>query len=54
MLVPKPDGSMPFCINYRKLNGVSSFDAYPMPQVDSLLEVIGGARMLSTIDLNKG
>lgn len=39
---------------FRRFNAVSAFDAYPMPQVDALLDVIGEAQLLSNIDLTKG
>nr|XP_042705994.1 uncharacterized protein LOC122173677 [Chrysemys picta bellii] len=54
VLVPKPDGMTRFCIDFREVNAISRFDAYPMPRVDELLERLGGARYLSTIDLTKG
>ncbi len=53
-LVPKTDGSVPFCVDYRKVNAVSKFDAYPMPRVDELLDRLGTARIYSTLDLTKG
>ena len=44
MLVGKPDGSIRFCVDYRKVNEVSRFDAYPMPRVDELLDRLGTAQ----------
>ncbi len=54
VLVPKMDGSVRFCVDYRKVNAVSKFGAYPMPRVDELLDRLGSARFYSTLDLTKG
>ena len=54
VLVPKPDGTYRFCNDFRKLNEASAFDAYPMPRVDELIEQLGPARFISTLDLTKG
>ncbi|KAL1274384.1 hypothetical protein QQF64_027198 [Cirrhinus molitorella] len=54
VMVPKPDGTLRFCNDFRRLNEVSEFDSYPMPRVDELLERLGRARFISTLDLTKG
>ncbi|KAL0163484.1 hypothetical protein M9458_042880 [Cirrhinus mrigala] len=54
VMVPKPDGTPRFCNDFRKLNEVSEFDAYPMPRVDELLDRLGRARFITTLDLTKG
>ncbi len=54
VLVPKTDGSVRFCVDYRKVNAVSKFDASPMCRVDELLDRLGAARFYSTLDLTKG
>ena len=41
VLVAKKDGSLRFSVDYRKVNEVSRFDAYPMPRVDKLLDRLG-------------
>jgi hypothetical protein len=54
VLIPKPNGTWRFCNDFRKLNEVSKFDAYPMPRVDELFERLGKARYITTLDLTKG
>ncbi|XP_054841809.1 uncharacterized protein LOC129333892 [Eublepharis macularius] len=54
VLVPKPDGSVRFCVDYREVNKVAKFDAYPMPRADVLIDQLGTARYLSALDLTKG
>nr|XP_033806336.1 uncharacterized protein LOC117363128 [Geotrypetes seraphini] len=54
VIVPKADGTPRFCIDFRQLNEVSQFDAFPMPRVDDLLDRLGQAQYLSTLDLTKG
>ncbi|CAM5125626.1 unnamed protein product [Eretmochelys imbricata] len=48
------DGEIHFCVDYRKLNAVIHPDNYPMPRTDELLEKLGQAQFISTLDLTKG
>ncbi|KAK9537970.1 hypothetical protein VZT92_005538 [Zoarces viviparus] len=54
VLVPKKDDSLRFCIDFRYLNSVSHFDPYPMPRIDDLVERVGRAKYITTLDLSKG
>ena len=42
-VVKKKDGSIQTCVHYWKLNTVTKFDAYPMPQVDEMLDQVSNA-----------
>jgi hypothetical protein len=54
VLVKKRDKSWRFCADYRKLNAKTVFDPQPMPRVDDLVENVGNAKFISTLDLAKG
>ena len=41
-------------MDYRKLNQVARFDAYPTPRVEEALERVGPATFISTLDLARG
>ena len=54
VLVQKKDGTNRFCIDYRKLNQTSVFDAEPIPDVDLLFTKLSNKRYFSKMDLTKG
>ena len=54
VLVTKKDGSIRFCVDYRKLNSLTQKDAYPLPRIDTCLDTLSGAVWYSTFDLRSG
>ncbi|XP_057691272.1 uncharacterized protein LOC130915330 [Corythoichthys intestinalis] len=54
VLVRKKDGGVRWCVDYRALNNLTVKDAYPLPQIEECLDVVGGATMFSTLDLQSG
>ena len=54
ILVPKKDGTTRLCVDYRKLNAVTLGDPYPLPHVKDLINDIGKAKYITSLDLTKG
>jgi len=54
VLAKKKDGSPRLCIDYRRLNDITESDAYPMPDLNTLIRQMRGAKVFSVIDLKSG
>lgn len=54
VLVRKKDGSIRLCVDYQRLNSVTPADAYPMLHIDGLIDRMGQARCIMTLDLSRG
>ena len=54
VLVKKPDGTVRFCVDFRKLNRVTVFDPEPIPNPDELMTKLSRAKYFSKVDLSKG
>ncbi|GBG72311.1 hypothetical protein CBR_g11240 [Chara braunii] len=54
LFVPKKEGELRMCIDYRGLNAITVKNAEPLPRVDDLLDRVQGAKYFSKIDLKSG
>ena len=49
----KGDGSLRFCVDYRKLNAMTKKDQYPLPLIDETLARVAHAKVFTKIDIRQ-
>jgi hypothetical protein len=54
LFVPKPNGSLRFCVDFRALNTVTEPSAAPIADQRDVLDSLQGAKVFSTLDLCSG
>ena len=54
VVVRKKDGSIRFCVDFRKLNNKTVKDAYAIPRIEDTLHLLAGARYFTKLDLRSG
>ena len=51
-LIPKSDGSMRFCVDYRRLNELTVRNSYPLPRMEDCLDSLREAAFFKMLDCN--
>ena len=54
LFVPKPDGSIRLCVDYRQLNKLTIANKYPLPLMTELRDRVAGATIFTKLDLKDG
>jgi len=54
LCVPKPDGSLRLCVDYRNLNKLTILNKYALPLTDELQDRVAGAKVFTKLDLKDG
>ena len=54
VLVPKPDGLIRYCTDYRKISVLSKTDSFPIPKMEDCIDWIGNTKYITKCDLLKG
>ena len=54
VIVRKKDGTIRFCVDFRKLNNKTIKDAYAIPRPEETLHLLAGAKYFTKLDLRSG
>lgn len=53
-LCAEKDGTLRFCVDYRRLNALTVRDSYPIPRMDECIDSLADATIFTTLDANSG
>jgi hypothetical protein len=51
LFIPKKDGKKRLCVDYRKLNAITTKDRYALPLANELRDRLNGAKVFTKLDL---
>ncbi len=51
LFVPKKDGSLRLCVDYRKLNNITVKNSYPLPLISEIQDRLQGAKIFTKFDI---
>jgi len=51
LFVPKPDGKLRLCVDYRNLNKLTILNRYPLPLMGELKDRVAGGKIFTKLDL---
>jgi len=54
VMVPKSDGTLRLCTDFREVNAATVPGPFPLPRVEDLLDRVGQARYLMKLDMTRG
>ena len=54
LLVPKKNGKLRMCVDFRELNKRMPKDEWPLPNIEEILDDLGGSSVFTTLDLFSG
>lgn len=54
VMVPKSNGKMRVCVDYRSLNALTIKDSHPLPHIQDTLDSLSGAKWFCALDLQSG
>ena len=54
LLVPKKDGSMRFCVDFRKVNAITVRPAASIPSAEDIFYALGKSKFRTSLDMKQG
>ena len=54
LLVPKKDGSMRFCVDFRKINAITVRPAASIPSAEDIFYALGNSKFRTSLDMKQG